>query len=238
MQSNSVQVSAVQGAGGNWLASVLGHCITPNFVWANQNVNFHSSNKINLFHNPIHTDNTLSIGNNPYKYNFWKLYSYKTLLHQHEYVRHKGKKFIITKIETPINAKNSFFWLINQCRFIQNYQCPGKFQVDWKDLFDNPECAWITICDFFEYNKIKNYSTFSQFEGLLNNYKQTCTSINYKINVQHKLFLIWSLAFLQNNNYTAPMDIFEEFGSNKMKLWISEHHRVILEYTNNNILPL
>jgi hypothetical protein len=236
-QITELQVSSSPGAGGNWLASVLNYCITPNSEWITQKINFHSVDKIKFVHNPVIDNNTLSIGNNLYKYNFWKLYLHKHVLRSCRYVRVRGKKFIVNPYNNKDhNNKDSFFWLINQCRFIQSYQCGGKFQIDWQDLFAHPERAWTTICNFLEHNNKKNHINFSQFKMVLNNYTKTCQDVNYKVNVNHRLFLIWSLAFLQNNDFAAPFDIFDKFDSEELMGWIHKFQPIILDYTYQNRL--
>jgi|LakMenE18May11ns_1017448.scaffolds.fasta_scaffold9957183_14 hypothetical protein len=233
-----LQVSFPPGAGGNWLASVLSYCVYPDYSWAAQKINFHNIYKIELGHHPMITDNTLSIGNNSYKYNFWKLYLHKQILRNSKYTRIGGKKFIVNPHKQTINNKDNFFWLIDQCRCIQNYQCPGKFQIDWQDLFVDPNRAWTAICNFLEYNHKKNHIDFPQFKIALDSYTKTCQVVNYKTNVNHRLFLIWSLAFLQNNNYTAPFDVFEKFGSEEMTTWVHKFRPMILEYTQQNTFSI
>jgi hypothetical protein len=234
----NIQVSFSPGAGGHWLASVLSHCVDPDYSWTDQKINFHNRYKIELGHRPMTTDNTLIIGNNSYKYNFWKLYLHKQILRNFKYTRIGGKKFIVNPCKTTSSCKDNFFWLIDQCRFIQTYQCPGKFQIDWQDLFVDPTRAWDTICNFLEHNHKKNHIDFSQFKIAVDNYVKTCQVVNYKANFNHRLFLIWSLAFLKNNNYTAPFDIFDKFESKETTDWVHGFLPMILEYTHQNTLSI
>ena len=131
-----------------------------------------------------------------------------------------------------------FFWLINQCRFIQNYHCAGKFQIDWRDLFYDPVKSWNVICKFLEHNQVKNYINIDQFLMTLENYRNTCNHINFNINLKHKLFKIWSLAVLQNNNCSAPTDIFTNFGNSIIDNWILSNKNLILDYTNSNCIKI
>jgi hypothetical protein len=237
---NNIQVSYPQGSGGVWISSVLHYCAVLDLKWVPQKINFHghSERKINNFHHADVADNVLSIGNGNYKYNFWKLYTYKRILHELTYKRVRGMRVVVAPYDNYVDEKDDFFWLVNQCRFIQSYQCDGKFQIDWQNLFYNPEKSWNTICEFLEHNQIENCRTIDQFLVILENYKTTCRQINFNINFKHKLFKIWALAFLQNNNYVASFDIFENFEKAITDNWISTHKDLILDYTNTNCIKI
>jgi hypothetical protein len=237
---NNIQISYPQGAGGVWLATVLHYCITPDAKWLPRTINFHNhdNRKIANFHEIKVEDNVLSIGNGDYKYNFWKLYIYKRILHELTYKRVRGMRLVIAPYDNYANERDDFFWLVNQCRFIQDYYCPGQFQIDWKTLFYNPEQAWTIICNFLEYHQIKNYCSFDQFMTVLENYQNTCKPVNLSINFKHKLFKVWALAFLQNNNFTSPTNLFDNFESTIIDDWILSNKDLILDYTNSNYINL
>ena len=236
---NNIHVSYPQGSGGFWLGAVLYHCIT-NTPWVHQKINFHSDQalKINKFHDVDIADNVLSIGNGNYKFNFWKLYTYKKILHELNYKRARGMRIVTCPHANYIDIQDDYFWLINQCRFIQSYHYSGKFQIDWKDLFYNPEKSWNTICAFLDHAQLNNYRNIDDFLVVLKNYKNTCKPINFNINFKHKLFKIWGLAFLQNHNYMAPVDIFENFEKPIIDDWISTNKELILDYTNSNVINI
>jgi hypothetical protein len=237
---NNIQISYPQGAGGVWLSTVLHYCTVLDSEWVLRKTNFHGhyERKIDNFHHTDVADNVLSIGNGNYKYNFWKLYTYKRILHELTYKRVRGMRLVVAPYDNYINNEDDFYWLVNQCRFIQDYHCAGKFQLDWYDLFYNPEKSWNTICEFLEHNQIKNYRTIDQYLIVLENYKTTCRQINFNINFKHKLFKIWALSFLQNNNYVASFDIFENFEKAITDNWILNHKDLILDYTNTNYIKI
>jgi hypothetical protein len=237
---NSINISYPQGSGGVWLSTVLHYCTVLDSEWVPQKTNFHGQyeRKINSFHHVDVADNVLSIGNGNYKYNFWKLYTYKRILHELTYKRVRGMRAIIAPYNSYVDEKDNFFWLVNQCRFIQDYHCAGKFQIDWHDLFYNPEKSWNVICEFLEYNQIKNYRNIDQYLSVLENYKNTCSRINFNINFKHKLFKIWTLAFLQNNNFTAPANLFDNFENPLIDDWILSNKSLILNYTNKNCINI
>jgi len=239
MNFDNIKVSYSHGSGGIWLGNVLNYCITPDSAWKEEKINWHKTPlKIKCYQSIPMADNVISIGNGPYKYNFWRLYNYKRFLFELKYKRIQGKKIIICPYNTYIDPKDDFFWMINQCMFIQNYNYLGTFQINWHDIFQNPLQVWNTICNFLNYNCLTNYITFNQFNIALANYKKTCNLINFTVNINHKLFLIWCLAFLQNTNELAPFDVYEEFGSTQMTDYILTKKELILDYTNENLLNL
>jgi hypothetical protein len=237
---DNIHVSYPQGAGGVWLAAVIRYCAVPSAEWSQRAVNFHKHhrNPIDSFHHADITDNVISIGNGSYKFNFWKLYAYKRILYELTYKRVKGSRVVVCPYNHYNDPRDDYFWLVNQVRFIQEYRCPGRFQIDWKDLFYNPEQAWNTICKFLEHNQIENYRKIDQFLITLENYKNTCNQINFSVNFKHKLFKIWALAFLQNNNYLASFDVFKNFESSTTDQWILSNKNLILDYTNTNFINI
>jgi len=237
---DNIQISYAHGAGGAWLATVLHYCVTPNVEWLPRPINFHKqrTRQIKNSHGINAADNILSIGNGDYKYNFWRLYVFKRFLYELNYKRVRGMREVICPYDNYIDPRDDFFWVINQCRYIQSYHCPGNFQIDWKDLFYNPEKPWDTICKFFEHNQIKNYRNIDDFLIVLNNYKNTCSQINFNINFKNKLFKIWALSFLQNNNHVAPADVFENFEHPVIDDWILSNKNLILDYTNGNCIEI
>jgi hypothetical protein len=239
---NNIQVSYPQGSGGSWLSTVLHYCTVLDSEWMPEKINFHNrydyDGKVKNFHHVDVADNVLSVGNGNYKYNFWRLYIYKRILHELTYKRVRGMRVVSCPYNDYDDDKDDFFQLVNRCRFIQNYQCAGKFKIDWQDLFYNPEKSWNVICEFLEYNQVKNYRTIGQYLITLENYKNTCKPVNININFKHKLFKIWALAFLQNNNFTAPANLFDNFENPIIDDWILSNKSLILDYTNNNCINI
>jgi hypothetical protein len=235
---NDIQISYTHGSGGLWLSTVLYYCTVSDSEWVSQKINFHGQyeRKINHFHHVDIADNVLSIGNGNYKYNFWKLYNYKKILHELTYKKVRGMRVVASPHNNYVDKKDDFFWLVNQCQFIQNYHCAGKFQIDWQNLFYNPEKSWNVICEFLEYNQVKNYRNIDQYLIALENYRNTCNQLNFNVNFKHKLFKIWALSFLQNHNYAAPADVFENFENPIINNWISDNKDLILDYTNANFI--
>ena len=230
-----IKISYPHGAGGVWLASLLYYCVTPQATWIYCKTNFHKHNqKIKNFHHVDIADDVLSIGNGNYKYIFWRLYAYKRVIHELDYKRFDHTRIITAPYYTNMDIRDDFFWLLNQCRFIQTYHCPGKFQIDWQNLFYNPQQVWTVICDFLENNKIKNHRNFDQFLPALENYKETCNHVKFRMNFKNKLFKIWALAFLQNNNHEAPADVFYNFENRVIDDWILDNKNLILDYTASN----
>jgi hypothetical protein len=58
------------------------------------------------------------------------------------------------------------------------------------------------------------------------------------MNFQNKLFKIWALAFLQNNNHKAPADVFYNFENPVINDWILDNKNLILDYTTSNCITI
>lgn len=238
MTSNLVVVYP-HGAGGVWLRCVIGWCIT-RCDWEQQQVNFHQSpiNLISHRHEYAQVDHALSISDPSCKYNFWKLYVRKRFIHELEYLREKGQRLVLCPYSTFYNIqsnKDNFFWMLDQCKYIQSYNWTGRFEVKWQNLFRDPEQVWDTICRFLEFNQQKNYHTFNDFKIPLANYKNTCARIIPKINFNQKHFLIWSLAYLQHRQIHAPFDVFENFNTNIMLDWVKHYEEDIIGFTQSSM---
>jgi hypothetical protein len=241
-----IKISYPQGSSGVWLACLLHYCTTPHTEWKYRDF-YKYNQKIKIFHNIDLADNVLSIGNGDYKYNFWRIFAhhnvirklpYKRFSHQVSYKKFRHTRIVTSPYDNNIDIRNDFFWLVDQCRFIQDYKCPGKFQIDWQNLFYNPHQVWIGVCEFLENNQIKNHRNFDQFLTALENYRDTCKPIKFSINLRHKLFKVWALAFLQNNNYEAPDDVFYNFENHIINEWILDNKNLILDYTNSNCINI
>jgi hypothetical protein len=235
----NISVSYNPGSGGSWLSQVLYQCIQGH-DWKTQTVNFHNVEKIvKHFHESDGSDNIISIGNGNYRFNFWKLYLHKRILSDRlKYQRVRGHRLVVSPYIKSTNEKEHFFWLIDQCKYIQLYQYNGNFDIDWGTLFHNPKQVWNIIENFLSTNKIKNQINFETFLFSLENYKNTCYPINYKLNFNNKAFLIWALSFLIIQNIWYPGDSFEDFGTDKLNHWILGYQKIITEYTNLNLLVL
>jgi len=237
-------VSFPPGAGGGWLSRVVEQCAT-GLGWQDNDidntVNFHLTDDIIRDLNQIvfschdtpPADNVISIGNDNCRYNFWRLYCYKRILYELKYKRYNKKRLVISPYNNfvPGEERNEFFWLVNQCRYIQSYQYTGKFNVSWILLFTDPKQAWNVIIEYLLTNKIENRIDFDIFLEKLQKYKNTCTRIKYTFNFNHKLFLIWSIALLQNQNIIYYGDVFKDFGNKHFAEWINQHRDLIIEYT-------
>jgi hypothetical protein len=244
--TNNLAVVYPQGAGGMWLRGVIRWCSTRSH-WGEQQVNFHQIkfNSIQEMHEYPPVDQALSISDSSCKYNFWALYVLKRFAHELEYTRERGQRLVLSPYVEQYNIQTNrdhFFWVLNQCRYIQSYNWNGRFEIKWRDLFENPVQVWDTICEFLEVNNQKNYRRFDDFITPLTNYKNTCACIKPKINFKQKHFLIWSLASLQHQEIPAPFDIFENFGNKIMLDWIKSYETEIIEFTrlslydHNNIV--
>ena len=231
---SNVVVSFPQGAGGSWLSCVLTYCNDPTVDFTSS-INFHNSYFLNkIEHNIQPSDNVISIGNDSSRYNFWRQYCYKTLIYELNWYRYRGQRLV--KHYNNISPRNDFFWIVNQCKFIQCYNYQGQFNIQWRDLFIDPLKVWQIICAFLEHNQIQNYINFKKFIILVEKYKSTIVPINLTVNTNHKLFLIWCFAFLQNQSIEIPFDVFEQFDPIQIKDWVLQHQPDIIKFTKENTL--
>jgi hypothetical protein len=232
---NSIKVSFPQGAGGLWLSYVLQTCIDPK-PWQDQTRNFHNTPQlIHSSHSLPESDSVISIGTDASRYDFWRVYCHKSIIHEVPWCRINQHRLPISPYQHTGNPRDDFFWLINQCRHIQSYQYQGQFKVLWRDVVDRPIKAWNTVCDFLQANNIKNQVTFAEFEHMQKNYVQTCAGVNNSINRRHKLFQIWCLALLQEHQVLAPFDTFENFDSKIMQDWFAKNRDLIQSFTLANL---
>lgn len=230
-------VSYPPGSGGYWLLAILYYCehATP---WVNETTNFHSqglNKNIIAFHDNHVSDSTISINGSSSKYNFWRLYVYKNAIRELvvNSSNKKEQKTYVNLLQQSRKNQDIFFQLVNQCRYIQNYKHSGKFNIEWQDLFARPQLVWQTINTFLTYNNKTNKISYKQFEIALSNYKETC-QINFPINFSQKSFQIWCLAYLQDQGYNAPFNVYEYFGSQTMLDWLFDYQKEIVDYTRSN----
>lgn len=234
--NNDVVVAYPPGAGGVWLHCVIG-CCTTKTSWQQQLINFHQStiNTIRYMHDHVPVDHVLSISDTGCKYNFWILYVFKRLVCELDYTRERHQRLPLSPYNDCLTNRDHFFSVLNQCRYIQSYQWSGKFEVKWRNLFENPGQAWATICEFLDFNQQKNHYAFDDFAIVLDNYKNTCTHIGPKINFNQKYFLLWALAYLRHQQIDAPFDVFESFGTNIMLDWVKSYEEDIIEFTQSSM---
>jgi hypothetical protein len=110
---NNIHISYPHGSGGVWLSTVLYYCTVLESDWTQRKINFHGNleKRIKSFHHIDIADNVLSINGN-YKYNFWKLYTYKRILHELTYKRVGGMRVVTSPYNSYTNEKDDFF-LVN-----------------------------------------------------------------------------------------------------------------------------
>lgn len=230
-----IKVSFPQGAGGLWLSYVLQTCIDAK-SWQDQNRNFHSApQSIYSGHDIDASDSVLSIGSDASRYDFWRVFCYKSIIHEVPWYRVNRQRLPISPYQHTGDPRDDFFWLINQCRHIQSYQYTGRFQIAWRDVLDCPERVWQTICEFLQANNIENQAEFDDFQRMRANYVRTCSGAHNTINVNHKMFQIWCLALLQNHNVPAPFDTFENFNNKIMHDWLISNRSLIESFTLSNL---
>ena len=226
-----------RGAGGRWLRRVLDCCLT-NATWQNFSINYHRFKwqMVKAGHSSAPDYSCLSISNPVCKYNFWTLYFYKRVIFELNYTRERNQRLPLSPDSSGcISNRDHFYWLINQARSIQDYHWDGQFELDWASLFEDPKQAWCVISDFLDFYGLKNHWTFDNFIISVSAYKYTCTRIHPKVNFNQKQFIIWCLAYLQNQNIHAAFDVFENFNTKIMKDWIYDHKSICEDFTNYNL---
>lgn len=229
-----IKVSFPQGAGGHWLSSVLYSAVT-NQSFERQTKNFHNTNKlIDREHSTPANDQTISIDSNFARFNFWTYYMTKRILKELPYERVHGKRLPKFHLEDSADQRN-FFSLIDQSRFILSYKYQGQFQIEWTDLWQNPNRSWDIICKFLDQNDLQNYWNLSRFEQAVDAYHNTIINNRIYINIKHRSFQIWALGMLQNLDITPPFVFFDKFGSAEYTHWLTSHLPIITENTKQQM---
>jgi len=238
----NIKICYPPGSGGGWLTRVIEHCTIGPIAWPDQPRNFHQYQSgpgpkhFVSTHDLEPADNVLYIGHNQCRYTFWRLFVIKKICMDLPYTRvsldhGQARMIFCSEFDDP---QQDFFWLINKCRFIQNHSYQGAYDIDWTDLWHDPESVWTTICEFLDHNQVKNLGDLDFFIGAIDKYKKSC-KIKHTANFQHRFFQIWCLAYLHNLDIFPPMDCYRKFGSAELVDWLQSHRDLILPYTHNNI---
>ena len=235
------------GAGGMWLKGVLYQCMTGEIA-KKQSVNFHNNNANRAMdlvfanHDIEPTDNAISIDNKNAHFNFTRYYAYKRLLNDKNnkvaYTRHRNFRIPTDPYASTTDKLSSFFWTVNQVKFIDSYKWKGRFEIDWLDIVKNPSNVWQTINKFLSANNWTNVCKEEDFLAHCKNYIQTINNINLVPRWHSTFFQLYGLAVLQNKNIEFPFNVFDTFYSTHWFEYMEEYKQMLLEYAQSNTSEL
>jgi len=220
------------GAGGAFLASVLGHC-TENLHWVSKKrMNFHDLSKIENCHYTESAQNVISIDSTDARYNFWINYFRKRVAYELSRYNYEGCRWIRApyKYET---RHNDGFWVLNQCRYIISYRSSQPWKISWTEMLQDPGAVWQVIHEFLDANHQHNYWKVDKWIQAVNDYKQTLSKI--KINTNHVSWQIWATALLQEQDITPSFDLIDNFKKPQFFQWLNGYQQNLVETTQKCI---
>ena len=218
------------GSGGEFLKTALA-CCTKNSTWVSeQRINFHKSvNKVLGNHWSAPAQNIISIDSPDARYNFWVNYFRKKVIYELTMYRHQGKRWIKGP-SNEFDIYNDSFWLLNQSRFIINYQSLQRWKINWIEMMEQPDTAWRTIQEFLDANNQPNHWNIDQWVLALDDYKQTLPK-QIKINTHHLSWQIWAVALLQEQGITPPFNLIANFKTLQFFEWLNNYKEKLVETT-------
>ena len=234
----NVAVEYPQGAGGAFLSQVLACCIANQPLQSNiHGVNFH---KIPLRTESQHVftpaNNVISIDDPRARYNFWIYYFRKRVALELTYYRH-GKHRWIKCPYADLDHREDANWLVNQCRFIINYQSQQHWSINWIQMMENPVDVWPTVCEFLAANKEPNHWNLDRWIDAVNTYRETLR-VKTQINVNQVRWQIWATALLINQKIWPDFDMIENFRNPVFVQWLKDHQSYVIGYTQQCHWPL
>jgi len=226
----SISVEFPHGAGGTWLSHII-HCTINNTEFLNSQVNWHESAVIFAQHNlsleKKASDNRISISSYNAKYNFWVSYVKKRIMHELTYTRYKNIRLPVCPYQKNTTQYEDFEWLLNQCKFIINYE-PLEYNLNWTDLYEDKISAWNTICDRLAASNLPTLE-YKKFCHYVDIYLKSIPKI--VICPNHKYFHIWAIALLDINDLSPNFDIFENLATPEYYQWYEKHKDFVLNET-------
>jgi hypothetical protein len=232
MTNNQIFVEWPPGAGGAFLISVL-TCCTTNAPWVSeQQINFHkSSNFPEGGHQLEPAQNVISIDSPNARYNFWINYFRKKVIYEFTTYRHLGQRWVKNPYYEEFTSQQNGYWLLDQCRFIIQYESQQSWKIDWKQMMCDPVSTWETIQKFLDANNQPNYWNIDQWIYALDDYKKT--SQNIKLNPNHVSWQIWAVALLQQQGITPDFNVVDNFRTPLFFQWLDTYKQDLVKTTKN-----
>jgi hypothetical protein len=173
--------------------------------------------------------NVLAIDSPEARYNFWVYYFRKRILWELNYYRYKGMKWIKCPYQ-DLDIKGDGFWLLDQARFINTYECQQHWRINWTEMLDNPLGSWETIKEFLDSNGKFNFWSQSQWLEAIDDYRMTLPN-KIVINPHHVHWQIWAISVLQDQGISPGIDIIQNFKNKEYKEWLYPYQENIIKYT-------
>lgn len=229
MAFNDLVVEYPHGAGGAFLQSVLA-CCTQDLIWHPQAINWHNSiHKVQGNHWFEPSNNIISLDDSGSRYNFWNNYYKKRVVHELKKTRYLNRRWIKCPYENLKSSKQDGFWLLNQCRFIINYNSQQPWKISWTGMLTDPETCWKIILEYLQANQQHNYWSMNQWISAVNIYRQTLSKPTF--NLHHSRWQIWATALLQTQGIVPDFDLMENFRKPIFLFWLNKHNDRLLDIT-------
>jgi len=231
--NSKILVEYPHGAGGAFLSRVLA-CCTTNLPWKPGPINFHNlTYKVNNAHwYDDRANNIISINDSRAKYNFWIYYFRKRVVHELIHYRYQQQRWIKCPY-ADVTAREDGLWLLNQCRFIMQYQTNQPWKISWIEMLENPANSWKTIQNFLESNNQPNHWNIDQWNSAVDDYRKTLSKV--VINQHHARWQIWAAAVLQEQGMIPDFDLVDNFRKVEFVNWIDGHSNKLVEYTKQSL---
>ncbi len=232
-----LKIEYPHGAGGSFIAAVLFCCITDTEWISGLRTNFHPDKKIQSNHLYDLSDTVLKVDSPLARYNFWIYYWKKRVLFELKYYRKGVNRWIKCPYQDfGSKWKSDGFWVLNQCRFIQDYCQNQTWRLDWLDIVNLRPEPWQIIDRWLQYHGAKNFWTFEQWCLAVKDYTVTLPKV--KINTNHISWKIWCVAYLQNQGIYPDFDLHENFYSERFNRWLESYNNSIVEHTKTIMTEL
>jgi hypothetical protein len=231
--NENIIVEYPHGAGGSFLSSVLA-CCTTDLPWEPNIINFHKPlHQVESNHLWEPANNIISIDSSDARYNFWIYYFKKRVAHELKYYRYKNSRWIKCPYEIT-DTPGDGYWLLNQCRFIIQYNSKQFWKVNWGEMVTNPAASWTTIHDFLNSNNQPNYWSLDNWVSAVEFYKKTLSK-KVIINTNHVRWQIWAVALLQEQGITPDFNLIENFRNDIFLNYLNKHNQALIETTKNYV---
>lgn len=230
---SSLTIVYPHGAGGQWLSRLL-TCIVDGSPWTTNGLNFHTNHLANCVKRSHHLGNDSSIKlvlDSPHaRYNFWNNYVRKRVCLTLAHTRHGQRRLYRNPYDDTSSPQDDLFWLIDQCRFIQEFDITGQYTLDWIDIIDHPDYVIEVLSAALDC--VGDYKIQPDlFHRARNDYINTLTVLP-KINPNHYFFKIWAIACLQKQGITPNFPLFDYLDSDMLQSFLLDHLDGVLDYTH------
>jgi hypothetical protein len=234
---DNIQVEALQGAGGKFLASVLHSCLTGD-EWQPKKdaVNFHyvpDNQMVLMTHHSKKSTSVLGLDSRRARYNFWLYYWHKRVCYELELYRVNGRRWPWWSKDIK-DPRSDGCMLLDNCSHINSFHSDQDLILDWVEMIQSPERSWMIIQEFFFINKCQNRWNKDQWVSAVDTYRSTLKIKKQHINIKHTYWQIWMLSVLQQQGIQPNFGLIKNWGTPLLHDWLIQYQDSVIEYTKNH----